>query len=138
MIVDSSALVAILRDEPDAATYTTAIENAAECWISAATFLETAIVIDRGRDPIASRRLDDLTREAQIVIKPVTEQQAHIARQAYRDYGRGSGHPARLNFGDCFAYALARATGEPLLFKGDDFRHTDIAPAVGLAPRSGS
>jgi ribonuclease VapC len=71
-----------------------------------------------------------LVREAEIVIEPVTEEQAHIARQAYRDYGRGSGHPARLNFGDCFAYALARATGEPLLFKGDDFRHTDIASAV--------
>lgn len=131
MIVDSSALVAILRDEPDAATYTTAIENASECRISAATFLETAIVIDGGRDPIASRRLDDLIREAQIAIEPVTEQQAHIARQACRDYGRGSGHPARLNFGDCFAYALARVTGEPLLFKGTDLRHTDIASALG-------
>ena len=130
MIVDSSVLVAILRYEPDAATYTTAIENAAQCRISAATFLETAIVIDRGCDPVASRRLDDLMREAQIVTEPVTEEQAHIARQAYRDYGRGSGHPARLNFGDCFAYALARATGEPLLFKGEDFRHTDIAPAL--------
>jgi ribonuclease VapC len=87
-------------------------------------------VIDGSRHPISSRRLDDLIREAQIVIEPVTEAQAHIARQAYRDYGRGSGHPARLNFGDCFAYALARATGEPLLFKGGNFRHTDIAPAI--------
>ena len=131
VIVDSSALVAILRDEPDAAAYTTAIENAAECRISAATFLETAMVIDRSRDPVASRRLDDLMREAQIVTEPVTEEQAQIARQAHRDYGRGSGHPARLNFGDCFAYALARSMGEPLLFKGDDFRHTDIASALG-------
>jgi ribonuclease VapC len=130
VIVDSSALVAILRDEPDAALYATAIESAAECRISAATFLETAVVIDRARDPIASRRFDDLLREAHIATEPVTEKQAHIARQAYRDYGRGSGHPARLNFGDCFAYALARATGEPLLFKGDGFRHTDIAPAL--------
>jgi ribonuclease VapC len=97
---------------------------------SAATFLETAIVIDSRRDPIAGRRLDDLLRAANITIEPVTEQQAHISRQAYRDYGRGSGHPAQLNFGDCFAYALARTTGEPLLFKSDDFRHTDIAPAV--------
>ena len=87
-------------------------------------------MIDGSRHPISSRRLDDLIREAQIVIEPVTEAQAHIARQAYRDYGRGSGHPARLNFGDCFAYALARATGEPLLFKGGNFRHTDIAPAI--------
>lgn len=131
VIVDSSALVAILRDEPDAAAYTAAIENVSECHISAATFLETAIVIDGYRDPIASRRFDDLLREAAIVIEPVTEAQAHIARQAYRDCGRGSGHPARLNFGDCFAYALARETGEPLLFKGDDFIHTDATPALG-------
>jgi ribonuclease VapC len=131
VIVDSSALVAILRDEPDAAVYTAAIENSPECRISAATLLETAIVVDGSRDPILSRRLDDLLIEAAIGIEPFTEAHAHIARQAYRDYGRGSGHPAQLNFGDCFAYALARATGEKLLFKGDDFRHTDIAPAIG-------
>ncbi len=131
MIVDSSALVAILRGEPDAAVYTAAIENASECIISAATFLETAIVIDGYRDPIASRRFDDLLLAARIVIKPVTEAQARIAREAYRDFGRGSGHPARLNFGDCFAYALARERGEKLLFKGDDFIHTDIEPALG-------
>lgn len=130
VIVDSSALVAILRDEPDAAVYTAAIENAPECIISAATFLETAIVIDGYRDPIASRRLDDLMREAQIVIEAVTEAQARVAREAYRDFGRGIGHPARLNFGDCFAYALARETGEPLLFKGADFAHTDVTPAL--------
>jgi len=130
VIVDSSALVAILRGEADAAAYTDAIEEAAQCRISAASFLETAIVIDSSRNPIASRRLDDLVREAGMAVEPFTEAQAHIARQAYRDYGRGSGHSAQLNFGDCFAYALARATGEPLLFKGDDFRHTDIAPAI--------
>lgn len=98
--------------------------------MSAANFLETAIVIDRGRSSIPRRRLDDLIREAQIALEPVTVEQAHIARQAYRDYGRGGGHPARLNFGDCFAYALARVTGEPLLFKGDDFRRTDIVSAL--------
>jgi ribonuclease VapC len=130
VIVDSSALVAILHDEPEAAVYLRAIYAAAQSRISAANFLEAAIVIDAGRSPVASRRFDDLVREAQIAIEPVTEAQAHIARQAYRDYGRGSGHPAQLNFGDCFAYALARATAEPLLFKGNDFRHTDIAPAV--------
>ena len=130
MIVDSSALIAILRAEADAAAYTEAIERAEACRISAATLLETAIVVDGSRDPILSRRLDDLLIEAAIGIEPFTEPQAHIARQAYRDYGRGSGHPARLNFGDCFAYALARTTGEPLLFKGEDFRHTDIAPAL--------
>jgi ribonuclease VapC len=131
VIVDSSALVAILRNEADAADYTDAIEKADICRISAATFLGTAVVVDGSRDPVLSRRLDDLLIEAAIGIEPFTEAQAQIARLAYRDYGRDSGHPARLNFGDCFAYALARATGEPLLFKGDDFRHTDIAPALG-------
>ena len=92
-------------------------------------FVEAAIVIDGSRDPVASRRFDDLLREAQAEIEPVTEAQARIAREAYRDFGRGSGHPARLNFGDCFAYALARITGE-LLFKGDDFTHTDVIPAL--------
>ena len=118
------------RDEPEAASYLRAIYAASECRISAATFLETAIAIDGSRDPIAGRRLNDLIRAAQLVIEPVTEEQPQIARLAYRGYGRGSGHAARLNFGDCFAYALARATGEPLLFKGDDFRNTDIAAAL--------
>lgn len=87
-------------------------------------------MVDASRDPVASRRLDDPLREAQIIIEPMTEAQARIAREAYRDYGRGSGRLARLNFGDCFAYAPARETGEPLLFKGDDFTHTDITPAL--------
>ncbi len=130
MIIDASALIAILRDEADAASCARAIEEAPRRRISAANFLETAIVIDGSRDPIASRRLDDLLREAQVEIMPVTETQARLAREAYRDYGRGSGHPARLNFGDCFAYALARETGEPLLFKGDDFAHTDVTPVL--------
>src|SRR5260370_32199187 len=131
MIVDASALIAILRAEPDAPSYAQAIEAASRRRISGASFLERAIVIDGSRDPVASRRLDDLLREGQIVIEPVTEAQARIARDAYRDFGRGSGHPARLNFGDCFAYALSRSTGEPLLFKGNDFGHTDIALALG-------
>lgn len=130
MIIDASALIAILRDEPEAADCAAVIEAAPRRRISAANFVEAAIVIDAGRDPVASRRFDDLLREAQIVIEPVTETQARIAREAYRDYGRGSGHAARLNFGDCFAYALARETGEPLLFKGDDFTHTDVTPAL--------
>jgi ribonuclease VapC len=129
MIIDTSALIAILRAEPEAAACAAAIAAAAQRRISAANFVETAIVIDASRDPIASRRLDDLVTEAELVIEPVTELHARVAREAYRDYGRGSGHPARLNFGDCFAYALARVTGEPLLFKGDDFSHTDITPA---------
>lgn len=130
MIVDTSALIAILRDEPEAPACARAIEAASRRRVSAANFVEAAIVIDGSRDPVASRRFDDLLREAQAEIEPVTEAQARIAREAYRDFGRGSGHPARLNFGDCFAYALARTTGEPLLFKGDDFTHTDVIPAL--------
>lgn len=130
MIVDTSAVIAILRDEPEAEACAIAIAAAPRRRISAANFLEAAIVIDGSRDPVASRRLDDLLREAQIVVEPITEAQARIAREAYRDYGRGSGHPARLNFGDCFAYALARETGEPLLFKGEDFIKTDIVSAL--------
>jgi len=130
VIIDASALIAILRDEPEAGSCARAIAEASQRRISAANFLEAAIVIDGSRDPIASRRLDDLLREGQIEIAPVIETQARLAREAYRDYGRGSGHLARLNFGDCFAYALARETGEPLLFKGDDFAHTDVTPAL--------
>jgi ribonuclease VapC len=131
VIVDASALIAILRDEPEASACARAIEAASRRRISAANFVEAAIVIDAAHDPIASRRFDDLLRAAQLEIEPVTEVQARIAREAYRDFGRGSGHPARLNFGDCFAYALARVTGEPLLFKGDDFTNTDLISALG-------
>jgi ribonuclease VapC len=130
VIIDTSALVAILFAEPDAPTYAAAIEAAADRRISAVNYVEAAVVIDGRRDPVAGRRFDDAMREAAIVIEPVDEHQANLAREAYRDFGRGSGHPARLNFGDCFAYALARHRGEPLLFKGDDFIHTDIAPAA--------
>ncbi len=129
MIIDSSALIAILRDEPEAPFCAMAIERAFHRRISAANFLEAAVVIDGSRDPVASRRFDDLVREARLVIEPVTEAQARIAREAYRDFGKGSGHPAQLNLGDCFAYALAKVTGEPLLFKGADFTQTDLTPA---------
>jgi ribonuclease VapC len=87
-------------------------------------------VIDGRRNPIASRRLDELLHEADIAIEPVDADQVRIARDAYRDFGKGSGHPARLNFGDCFAYALAQSRREPLLFKGDDFVHTGVASAL--------
>ena len=126
MILDTSALIAILRDEPEATSCARAIANSPTRRISAANFLEAAIVIDASRDPIASRRFDDLCQEARLIIEPVTEAQARIAREAYRDFGKGSGHPAGLNFGDCFAYALAKAAAEPLLFKGKDFGHTDV------------
>ena len=136
MIVDSSALLAILRAEPEMLACAQAMENAASRRISAANFLETAIVIDGSRDPVASRRLDDLLRAADLAIEPVTEAQARIAREAYRDFGKGSGHAAQLNFGDCFAYALAKVTGEPLLFEGRDFSRTDIASVLDSGAQS--
>src|SRR5258705_3500221 len=131
MIIDTPALVAILRDEPEAKDCASAIERNPIRRLSAANFVESALVIDGSRDPIASRRFDDLVREAHIAIEPVTEAQARIAREAYRDFGKGSGHPAKLDFGDCFAYALAQTTGETLLFKGEDFIHTDVISARG-------
>ncbi|HYN48524.1 MAG TPA: type II toxin-antitoxin system VapC family toxin [Candidatus Nanopelagicales bacterium] len=129
MIIDTSAIVAILRQEPEARRFAEAIEAAAVRRISAATYVEIGAVIDRGRDPVASRLVDEMLAMAGIVIETVTVQQGRVARDAYRDFGKGSGHAAGLNFGDCFAYALAKETGEPLLFKGDDFSHTDIAVA---------
>src|SRR5437870_11447538 len=130
MIIDTSALIAILRDERDAIDYARAIADAAIRRISAANYVEAAAVIDASRDPIASRRFDDLLQEAEVIVESVTEAQARLARQAYRDFGKGSGHPAKLNFGDCFAYALAKVKKEPMLFKGDDFSHTDVTPAL--------
>jgi ribonuclease VapC len=130
MIVDTSALAAILLSERDAVAFAQAIEAADRLLISAATYLEAGIVLDRKRNPALSRRLDDFLVEAGITVEPVTERQARIAREAYRDFGKGSGHPAQLNFGDCFAYALAKDVAEPLLFKGSDFAHTDVRPAV--------
>ncbi len=130
MIVDTSAIVAILRAEADARTLAAAVAGANVRRVSAVNYVEAAAVIDGSRSPIASRRFDDFFREAELVIEPVTPEQARIAREAYRDFGKGSGHAAQLNFGDCFAYALAKALGEPLLFKGDDFRNTDLAAAI--------
>lgn len=130
MIVDSSALIAIIKREADWLPLSQAIDAANSLSMSAASYLETAIVLDGARDLVQSARLDDLILEVGIVIEPVTLEQARIARQAYRDYGRGSGHRANLNFGDCFSYALARVKREPILFKGDDFAHTDLRLAV--------
>jgi len=128
VILDSSAVIAILRAEPEASAMAEAMILAGACGISAVSYVEAAIVIDSSRDPIASRRFDDFFREAEIVIEPVTLRQAETAREAYRDFGKGR-HRAGLNLGDCFAYALAKEKGESLLFKGEDFRHTDIEPA---------
>lgn len=131
MIVDTSAIIAILRDEPDADRYARALAEANDPLISAGTFLEAAVVIDANRDPVLSGRFDDLLAVAAVQVEPVTARQAEIARQGYRNFGKGSGHPAGLNFGDCFAYALSRTTGKPLLYKGFDFAQTDVESALG-------
>jgi ribonuclease VapC len=130
MIIDASAIIAILRDEPEARSFANAIAAVKARRISAVNYVEAAVVIDGSRSPIASRRFDDLFRVAELVVEPVTATQARIAREAYRDFGKGSGHSAGLNFGDCFAYALAKEASEPILFKGSDFTHTDLIPAL--------
>ncbi len=130
MIVDSSAIIAILREEDDAAVYAQAIAGADARRLSAASYLECGNVLDSQRDPIISRGLDELIQEAELVIEPVTDRQARLARQAYADFGKGSGHPAGLNFGDCLSYALALDLREPLLWKGNDFGHTGIQSAL--------
>jgi ribonuclease VapC len=129
MIVDSSALVAILKHEPGWETLAELLDLSPSSSISASTYVELSIVVDRWKNPTLSSRVDELMEEFHLVIEPVTPEQARIARQAYRDYGKGSGHRANLNFGDCFSYALARAKREPILFKGDEFQHTDLRSA---------
>ena len=129
MIVDSSAVLAILLAESDAKTYARALAQADSCRMSAVNFVEVAIVVEAQTKDSGSRQFDAFFRRAGIAIEAVTEEQAHVARQAYTDFGKGR-HPAGLNFGDCFAYALAKVTGEPLLFKGDDFKKTDITSAL--------
>jgi ribonuclease VapC len=128
VIVDTSVIIAILRDEPDAAAIGEVLGRTQDCRMSAVSYFEAAVVVDSNRNPVLSRRLDDLLRDVQISVEPVSLNQARIAREAYRDFGKGR-HRAGLNFGDCFAYALAKERGETLLFKGNDFRHTDIESA---------
>jgi ribonuclease VapC len=130
VIVDSSALVAIVLDEPLSSRCLQTLLASPTNRISAASFLEAAIVVDRSPDPRDPARFADLISDLNFRIEPVTVHQATIARQAYRHFGKGSGHPAKLNFGDCFTYALAKERDEPLLFVGNDFIHTDIRPAL--------
>jgi ribonuclease VapC len=134
MIVDTSAMVAILDDEPDAAVFEqrlfAADADGESAVMSAATYVELGIVLERRRASALIRMAERLIRDWRIQIIPVTADQARIARQAYRDYGKGMGHPAELNYGDCFSYALAVERGEPLLFKGEDFSRTDVRAAV--------
>jgi len=129
MILDTSALAAILFGEPEAARYTQLIHDADRCLISVANFVEFCIVIESQIGPDAGRQCDVFFRRAGILIEPLTVEHGHLARQAFLDFGKGR-HPAGLNFGDCFAYALAKATGEALLYKGQDFSKTDIKAAA--------
>jgi ribonuclease VapC len=128
VIVDTSALIAVLRGEDDADRYIQALAATTDVRMSAAAWLEAAVVVDANRDPVLSGRFDDLLTAAGVTVEPVTADHARLARQAYRDFGKGH-HPAGLNFCDCFSYALARATGQPLLYKGEDFALTDVAAA---------
>ncbi len=126
MIIDSSVIVAVIVHEPDARAFAGIIRTAPSRKLSAASYVELAAVVDGRRDPVLSSAVDQLLTAWRIEVVPFTVGQARIARVAYQQFGRGSGHPARLNMGDCFSYALARDLGEPLLFKGNDFALTDI------------
>jgi ribonuclease VapC len=128
MVVDSSALIAILFEEPDESQYYYAIANSTVRQLSAATFLETSMVMLRQTTGEGTAALDSLIDHLKIEIIPVDHHQALLAREAFRRFGKGR-HPAGLNFGDCFSYALAKQTGESLLFKGNDFHQTDVTPA---------
>lgn len=130
MIIDTSALVAILYGEPEAERFTQHIHAANACRISVANHVELSIVVERQMGPEGLRQADVFIRRAGITIEPVTLEQGDLARQAFLDFGKGR-HRAALNFGDCFAYALAKATGEPLLFKGHDFALTDVKSVDG-------
>jgi ribonuclease VapC len=126
MVLDSSAVLAILFDEPERRAFTSAIERDPRRMISAANLLESALIVESRRGEPAGRELDLLLHRADIQVVPVDVDQVELARSAWRRFGKGR-HPAGLNFGDCFAYALAAASDEPLLFKGDDFASTDVA-----------
>lgn len=129
MILDSSAVLAILFQESDSRLYAEAIEAGPIRRLSAPTYVELSIVVDAQNGSAGLNDLEHFVREAKIAIEPFTLDQAYIAQRAWSVYGRGK-HPARLNFGDCFSYALAKSLNEPLLFKGSDFAKTDIQPAI--------
>jgi ribonuclease VapC len=129
MIVDTSAVVAIIFGEPGFEVFVNAIAAARNCRISAASLVEASIISESRIGDQGIRQCDAFFRDSGISVEPVTHEQAILARQGYSDYGKGR-HPAGLNFGDCFSYALAKSTGEPLLFKGVDFSQTDIQSAL--------
>ena len=125
MVLDTSALLAILFLEPEAERFAALIEADPRRLLSAASMLETAIVVEARKGPSAGRELDLLLHRARIDLVGFEESQLELARDAWRRFGKGN-HRANLNFGDCFAYALSKSSGEPLLFKGDDFAKTDV------------
>jgi ribonuclease VapC len=129
VIIDTSAVLAIVLNEPDMRRFAEAIVDAPSARMSVANWLEAAMVVDRRGGPIPASRFSDFIGNTDIELVPVSLPQATLARQAWNTFGRGA-HPAKLNFGDCFAYALAKETREPLLFKGTDFAQTDIEPAL--------
>ena len=129
MVLDTSALLALLLDEPEAEDFRAAVEDDATRLVSAATLLEAALVIEARKGEPGGRELDALMHKAEIAVVAVDAEQVAEARRAYRRYGKGH-HAAGLNFGDLFAYALARTSGEPLLFKGDDFVKTDVGRVI--------
>lgn len=129
MILDTSAVVAVLRNEPERAHFVDVMLGAPRLAMGAPTLVELSMVVDGAANPVVSRALDTLLDQLEVEVLPFDAVMARLARDAFRDFGRGSGHPARLNMGDCLSYAVARVTGEPLLFKGDDFSHTDVRRA---------
>jgi ribonuclease VapC len=129
VILDTSAVLAILFDEPDAAIFAKTISQAVSRSISAATFTEISILVETHTGAAGSRDWDMFFRRARIAVEPLTEEHSRLAAIAWSKFGKGR-HPARLNFGDCFSYALAKSAHEPLLFKGSDFSQTDIVPAL--------
>lgn len=130
MIVDTSAIMAVLREEPEATVILRMLVTAPRLSMSAGSWIELAAVTTRSVDAQEYDAAEQLFARARIRVEPVTLDHAILAREAYRRFGRGTRHEADLNFGDCFAYALAKATGEPLLFKGNDFNHTDVISAL--------
>jgi ribonuclease VapC len=130
LIVDTSAIMAIVRQELTAGACARALETATSLAISSATYVELHVVGVRSREPIVQQAIAVILNRYPMEIAAFTATQANIANTAYGIYGRGQEHPAKLNFGDCFAYALARERNEPLLFVGDDFTHTDIRSAL--------
>lgn len=128
MILDTSAVIAILLEEPEAPRFADIVGEAESCAISAATFAEVSIIVETRKGDAGIRLWDSFFREAGIVVEAITEEHARTASQAWSRFGKGR-HPAALNFGDCFSYALAKVADEPLLFKGNDFSQTDIISA---------